>query len=170
MLRRRADVAVYSPDGRLQLEVEVKSRRGATSDWAARLLRNMLFHEAAPAAPYFMLALPEKLYLWDLRQRPLTERMLPSEGAPAPDHEAEASPVFAPYLGPYPNGGNTPTADLGEDGLTFVVAAWLTDLLNSDLRELQEQEPSPALAGLIFDSGLYEAVRRGSVATEAVLT
>lgn len=170
MLRRRADVAVYSPDGPLQLEVEVKTKRGATKDWAARLLRNMVFHEAAPASPYFMLVLPEKLYLWDLRRRPLTERMLPPEDAPVPDYGADAGPVFSPYIDPYPDAKEAPASDLGEDGLTFVVATWLTDLLNSEPHELREQDLSPALGALIFDSGLYEAARRGSVATQPVLT
>ena len=118
-------MAVYSPDGPLQLEVEVKTRRGATKGWAARLLRNMVFHEVAPASPYFMLVLPEKLYLWDLRRRTLTERMLLPEAAPVPDYGADAGPVFSPYIDPYPDAREAPASDLlGEDGLTFVVAPW----------------------------------------------
>ena len=174
MLRRRADVAVYSPDGSPQLEVEIKTRRGATKDWAARLLRNMVFHEAAPATPYFMLALPEKIYLWDLRQRPAAERVGPpagfAEAALVPEYAADAQPVLSPYIDPYPDGAETPIAGLGEDGLTFVVATWLTDLLNSEPQELRERALSPTFEALIFESGLYEAVRRGSVATQTVLT
>ena len=48
--------------------------------------------------------------------------------------------------------------------------ARVTDMLNYEPHELREQDLSPALGALIFDSGLYEAARRGSVATQPVLT
>ncbi len=33
---RRADVAVYSPDGNLQLVVEIKNRPGASAEWVTQ--------------------------------------------------------------------------------------------------------------------------------------
>jgi len=126
----------------------------------------MLFHEAVPSAPYFMLALPEKIYLWDLRNHPLAEASAWSEAGPKPDYEADAAPVFEPYL----DGGEPSLADLGEESLVLVVASWLTDLLNSDPSELREQIAQPELRALLFDSGLYGAARRGAVATEAALS
>lgn len=129
-------------------------------DWAARLLRNMLVHEAAPTAPYFMLALPDRIYLWDLRHVPI------AEAAPHPDYIADAGPVFGSYL----NGGATSLADLGEDSLLLIVASWLTELLGSDPLELREQHLEPEMSALLFDSGLYDAAKQGAVATGSAIS
>jgi hypothetical protein len=61
---RRADVAVYSPDGKLQLVVEIKNRPGASAEWVAQMRRNLLVHAVIPPSPYFLLALPDFFYLW----------------------------------------------------------------------------------------------------------
>lgn len=159
MIRRRADVAVYGRDGLLRLEVEVKTRPGASPEWAARLLRNMLVHEAPPFAPHFMLALPDKIYLWDLRGLSLDSGFF--ENGIKPDYGIDA----ARALGPYIDGGPSSLHGLGEDGLELVVASWLTDLLNSDLSG-EKDEPD---ARWLLESGLYEEVKGGSVATEALL-
>ena len=56
---KQADIAVYDPDGQLQLVVEIKNRLGASAEWAARLRHNLLVHSFIPRAPYFLLALPD---------------------------------------------------------------------------------------------------------------
>lgn len=161
MARRVADVAVHAPDGSLQLEVEAKTRRGASPEWAARLLRNIVFHEAGPSAPYFMLALPDRVFLWDLRD--LTSRLAARpELGPEPDYEADAMPVFGSYL----DGDFVSAQPVGEDTLALVVASWLTDLLNS---APEGADLGPDMRALLFKSGLYDAAKRGAVATEAAL-
>lgn len=169
MLQRRADAVVHSQDGSLQLEVEVKTKRHVTADWAARLLRNMIVHGAGPSAPYFMLALPDRIYLWDLRRRgpaggisTLTPES--AEIGPQPDYEADAAPALSPYLG-----GPQEIPELGEEGLILVVTTWLTDLLNSDPSGLRERITQPELQAMLFDSGLYDAAKLGAVATESAL-
>lgn len=162
MLRRVADVAVRAPDGTLQLEVEAKTRRGVSPEWAARLLRNILFHGAGPSAPYFMLALPDRIFLWDLRDLP--SRLASESGSdPEPDYEANAKPAFDPYL----DGEVVSSEHVSEDALVLVVASWLTYLLNS---ASQPGDLRPDMRALLFDSGLYDAAKRGAVATEAVLS
>lgn len=161
MIRRRADVAVYAPDNSLRLEVEVKARPEASPQWAARLLRNMIVHEAAPLAPYFMLVLPDAIYLWNLqglRSRPGLPLL--EEGI-APDHEASAGSTLGPYL----HGGGRALAEIGEDELELVVASWLTDLTNSDALE----EGTGSDAGWLLESGLYDVIKGGDVATEVVV-
>ena len=89
---RRADVAVYNPDGKLQLVVEIKNRSGASAEWVAQMRRNLLIHAVIPPSPYFLLALPDFFYLW-------IDAMSVHELA-SPDYQIKAAEVLAPYLDP----------------------------------------------------------------------
>lgn len=160
-LERRADIAVYAPDGSLQLIVEVKNRPDASTDWAARMFRNMTVHSAIPDAPFFMLALPDTFYLWENRPYAFSQRSRLAEDIIDPDYEIDAHQALAPYM----DGAVVSLQNLSEQGLELLVASWLTNLLNSDLTE-------NAVSGdldWLFGSGLYNAIKRGSLATEAVL-
>ena len=39
---RRVDIAVYSPDRKLQLVVEIKNKLGASAEWVTRMRHNSL--------------------------------------------------------------------------------------------------------------------------------
>lgn len=167
MARRRADVVVHSPDGALQLEVEVKTRSGASAEWAARLLRNMIVHQATPAAPYFMLVLPERIYLWNLGHHvPAHLSASELERGPEPDFEADSALALGPYLGH----GETLLSTLEKDSLILLVACWLTNVLEAEPSEVRAQVVQSDLSALLLDSGLYGAARRGVVVTEAVIS
>lgn len=148
---RQADVAVYGPDGKLQLVVEIKNRLGASAGWASDMRRNLLSHGVIPHAPYFLLALPDFFYLWvDVR----------SADAAPPDYQIEASEILAPYL----SQSTKPLNELSGYGLELIVTSWLQDVVRT---ELQRDAVGPNLQWL-FESGLYEAITRGSVAIEAI--
>ena len=149
---RRVDIAVYNPDGKLQLVVEVKNRPHASAEWVAHLRRNLLAHAFIPPSPYFLLALPDFFYLWkdavslDILTKP-------------PDYQISAPEVLATYLN-FPQSLN----DLSHAGLELLMTAWLEDIIHT---ELQRDAVGPNLQWL-FDSGLYEAIARGSVAIEVM--
>ena len=149
---RRVDIAVYNPDGKLQLVVEVKNRPHASAEWVAHLRHNLLAHAFIPPSPYFLLALPDFFYLWkdavslDILTKP-------------PDYQISAPEVLATYLN-FPQSLN----DLSHAGLELLMTAWLEDIIHA---ELQRDAVDPSLQWL-FDSGLYEAIARGSVAIETV--
>ena len=149
---RRVDIAVYNPDGKLQLVVEVKNRPHASDEWVAHLRRNLLAHAFIPPSPYFLLALPDFFYLWkdavslDILTKP-------------PDYRISASEVLATYLN-----FSQSLNDLSHAGLELLMTAWLEDIIHA---ELQRDAVGPSLQWL-FDSGLYEAIARGSVAIEVV--
>ena len=110
---RRADVAVYSPDGRLQLVVEIKNRSGASAEWVAQMRRNLLVHAVIPPSPYFLLVLPDFFYLW-------IDAMSVHELA-SPDYQIQAAGVLAPYLDP----STQSLKDLNEYSLELLVTSWL---------------------------------------------
>ena len=148
---RRADVAAYSPDGKLQLVVEIKNKPGASAEWVIHMRRNLLVHSVIPHAPYFLLVLPDFFYLW-------TDATSASDLAP-PHYQIKVTEVLSPYFDQSTQSLN----DLSEYSLELLVTSWLENLVNT---ELQRDEVGLNLQWL-FDSGLYEAITHGSVAIEA---
>ncbi len=144
-----ADIVVYSPDGTVQLVVEVKSNKNADDNWAAKLRRNLLAHAAVPRSRFFLIALPRYFYLW----RGKSARLVA-----VADYKVPTVEVLGPYLG-----GLDPD-ELGGESFRLLVRSWLTDLLNT---RLTREAAGPELQWL-FDSGLYEAIRDGSMETKAV--
>ena len=150
---RQADIAVYDPDGQLQLVVEIKNRSGASAEWATRLRHNLLVHSFIPRAPYFLLALPDYFYLW-------TDALSASNLA-KPNYKIKATKILAPYL----NQLTQPLNGLSGYGFEMIMTSWLEGIVHTDL---QPDEIGPDLQWL-FDSGLYKAIARGSVAIEATV-
>ena len=149
---RRVDIAVYSPDRELQLVVEIKNKLGASAEWVTRLRHNLLVHSFIPHVPYFLLVLPDFFYLWT--------DTTPVNNLAEPDYKIEATEVLAPYLR-----SNQSLNDISGYGLELLIMSWLEDTVRT---ELQRDTVDPNLQWL-FDSGLYEAVARGSVAVEATV-
>ncbi len=147
----RADIIVYGPDKTLQLAVEVKTKRDASLEWVTQFRRNLLVHNVIPAAPYFLLALPDFFYLWKRHTR--TSLEVP------PDYKIDAFETLSLYLGPTMDG----TSYTSNYAFEFLVTDWLENLVSG---ELAPDELSVSSHWLV-DSGLYEAIKHGSVVTEA---
>jgi len=84
------DFVAYDREGQVLLLAEAKSRRGTSESWAARLRRNMLSHGMLPRSKYFLIATPERMYLWK------QERADPGEAPP--EFTIDAEKVFRPYF------------------------------------------------------------------------
>ncbi len=147
---RNVDIAVSGADGTLQLVLEIKNVPGASAEWVTLMRRNLLAHSFLPPAPFFLLVLPDFLYLW-------TESSTADRLA-KPDYKIEAGDILAPYL-KY----NQSLIELSRYGLEMLTVSWLEDILHADLR------PDSIDGNLkwIFDSGLYRAVTNGSLELEA---
>lgn len=139
------DITVYSPDGEARLLVEVKGRGPADETWAQRFRHNLLAHVPGYKPTHFMVVLPERLYLWG------PDADLDAE----PDYEASTRRSMSEYL------DHDGSGDLGGRAFEFLVRAWLSDLVSL---EPTREEIGPDLEWL-FDSGLYETIRGGSVET-----
>ncbi|HEY3026817.1 MAG TPA: hypothetical protein VGJ55_11760 [Pyrinomonadaceae bacterium] len=146
-----ADIAVYSPDNRLQLVAEVKGKTGATPEWAAQMRRNLLMHSAIPPARFFLLATPEHFYLWTDETESLE--------AKAPDSVVDARPIVDPYIKDTRISRN----QISDSSLQLILTSWLSFIVNS---KLTAENVAPSEKWL-FDSGLYEAIKNGSIESEA---
>src|SRR4051812_16115551 len=115
------DLVVFSPDHQLVLVVEVKTTPKVDEQWAAKLRRNLLAHGALPPAPYFLLVLPDHLYLWSQPDQS------PSE---LPNFRADTKKVLQRYLKRWQLSDSKQV--LTERGLELAVASWLRDLTTPD--------------------------------------
>jgi len=145
-----ADVVAYNPDGQIALLVEAKSRTGTSRSWATRMRRNMLAHGMVPNAPYLLLALPDRFYLW--RNAGNTPEMV------EPTYELAAQP----FLQPYYEKARVAPADLSGQSFELIVASWLNELVHSGISPKVPEEQQK----LLLDSGLLDALRGGTVALE----
>jgi hypothetical protein len=146
-MSNQADIAVYGPDEHVRLVAEVKAIRGASTEWAAQLRRNLLMHGFIPNAPYFLLATPDRFYLWKDGK--------PDQDAVPPDYEVETAKLLASYIERL----GISLADLSEPGFELLVISWLHDLIDFD----RSRDDAHSADHWLFDSGLYEALKHGSV-------
>ncbi len=147
----RVDIAVYR-DEQLQLVVEAKSKTDATTDWAARMRRNLVAHLAIPNSPFFLLALPDHFYVWRRVSSPLA--VIP------PDYDVDPTPLLSPYV----TNGRESLRTISEAGLTLAVSSWLNELVASSLNE----EKAETQQAWLFESGLYCAIEGGVVKPQAM--
>jgi hypothetical protein len=153
-VEKRADVAVFSPDKKIQLVVEVKkspSQKKELREWATKIRRNLLVHSGIPSTRYFLLAvLPDWLFLW----KPQATFNLDK----APDYELKAQEILKKYLDEISSTKPIPS----EYDYEYLVSLWLQELAKSKPSE------SPSL-NWFYESGLYDAVKDGSVVMEATV-
>ena len=148
-MKQTADIAVYSPDDQLKLIVEVKSYRNATDEWAAELRRNLLGDGFIPASEFFLLVLPEYSYLW---------RRCESLDAVPADYKFSTKDVLR-FRGDAAN-----PEKLSSFGLELLTSSWLNALAVSPLSKGEAPE-----LDWVFESGLYDSIKDGSVKVEPEL-
>jgi hypothetical protein len=152
---RRADVAVYSPDRKLQVVVEVKKsariNAGPLKQRATQIHRNLLAHAGLPKAAYFLLAiLPGYFYLWKEDHVANLDRQ--------PDYEINANEILKPYF----DGLSVPPEHANDFELEKLVSSWLSDVAKSP-------PPTDKTLQWLQDSGLYESLKDGLVEIQAPL-
>lgn len=147
----QADFAVYDRDGQLVMTVEVINRMGTTRKWAAEMRYDLLAPGGYPIAPYFLLVVPDRFYLWKQTRRAVTEKM--------PDYVADAEPLLRRYYEPlgYSTGG------LSNDGFDLVVSYWLGALAHLSV----PAEGLPRHLEWLDNSGLLQAIKGGRLVVAA---
>lgn len=150
-MRHYADIAIYGQDGLLKLLAEVKSKRGASREWAAKLRRNMYAHGQLPPVPYFLLALPDRFFLW----QDVADLHMPVE----PSYTVDPSPLLKSYF----ERAGTSSQTVTEKGLELAISAWLEKLTSSYGQPAQQPEQ------WLRSSGLLDAIRGGRVEVQALV-
>ena len=147
-MNRTADLIAYSEDGNIQLVVEVKKTRDVSHQWVEQFRRNLLKHSVIPISKYFLFVLSRNTYLW--------KNGSAAESTRQADYTLLTKDVLRPYI------SDIDVDAISEQSLELLVQSWLGDLVNSDLT----RQSSPREQTWLFDSGLYESIKNGSIRTE----
>ncbi|MFQ5632367.1 MAG: hypothetical protein ACE5I1_26655 [bacterium] len=153
-MNKVADIATYDAYGQLTLLVEIKSKIGTTSEWASRLRRNILSHGYFPNVKFFLVALPDRFYLWkDAGNTPEIVN---------PNYEIDPKPFLRPY---FEQSGIAPEK-ISKPGFDIIIFSWLAELSRSAAEEGSGKQVSK---NWLVESGLLDAIRKGRVRTEMVV-
>jgi hypothetical protein len=110
------DLVAYDPKGRVVLLAEAKSRGSRSPAWASKLRGNMLAHRALPQAQYFLIATPERIYLWRQGDSSYNEA--------APDFIIDAIEELKPYFEKF----HQRPSEIGPEEFELLVSSWLTNI------------------------------------------
>ena len=137
------DIASYDRDNKLVLAVEVKSKRNASPEWAAQLRRNILAHGTFPNAPYFLIAYPDRFYLW--KNTPSNLESTP------PTYSVDPGEIFKSYL----KKSDIKIEELGAESLKLIVGSWLHIIMHTPAEQLDISQH------WLIDTDLHAAVLGG---------
>jgi hypothetical protein len=146
----KPDAIGYDAHGHLSVVVEAKGRMGTTRSWATQKRHDMLTRGNMPNGKYFLLATPDRLYLWK-------DAAIQSEGV-EPTYEIDSTPIFRPY---YEKAGLTPDTVRGQ-GFELIVNAWLFEISRFGVSTTVPAKERAALE----ESGLVNALKDGHIAVE----
>jgi hypothetical protein len=149
-MKQYADILVFDKNGQTALIAEVKNKRGTTSGWAAKMRRNMYAHNLLPDAPFFLLALPDRFYLWN------NARI--TNDASEPTHQIDPMPFLQPY---FERSGVAPNSITGKS-FELIIASWL----NQVLRAGSQQDLQDGNQDWLVSSGLFDRLTGGHLALE----
>jgi hypothetical protein len=113
------DFIAYDRNGRVLLLAEAKSRHRTSESWATGLRRNMLSHGLLPPSEYFLIATPERLYLWRQPEQNVAE-------AP-PQVAVDVEKVLEPYFRKL----QQEPSKIGPEAFEHLVLTWLNDIAMS---------------------------------------
>ncbi len=150
-----ADIAVYSSESQLVILVEVitKNKRGLSREWAAKTRSNIFAHGLLPKTPYFLLALPERFYLW--KDANISSDIV------MPDYDIDATLFLQHY---YDKADISPET-VGKQSVEIIVCSWLNKIMIlDDLPQILEQNQQ-----WLIESGLFNAIKRGRVVLPVVV-
>ncbi len=135
---------------KLVLTAEIKTRLNVTPGWGAKLQRNLLAHGILPSSPYFLLAFPDKIYLWTNSNKQF--------GEIEPTYIINANPIFQPYF----QKAKVTAEKISGQSFELIVTSWLREIIYSEklLDELVESQQ------WLIESGLYNAILGGKIASE----
>ena len=122
------DVEAYDRDNQLVLAVEIKSKLNASPEWAAQLRRNILAHGIYPNAPYFLMILPDRFYLWKNTDSK-DETILPT-------YIIDSRPILQPYV----EQSSVTAVQLSRQSLELIADSWLNDIMHRGPDELDASQ------------------------------
>ena len=116
---RAIDFVGYNKRGEIVLLAEAKSRAGTPDTWASQLRRNILAHGELPQARFFLIATPDRIYIW--------KQEGPDDAEAPPSAIVDAQVALGSYFENLGRAGS----QMGPQEFEFLIQSWLTDLAGS---------------------------------------
>jgi hypothetical protein len=152
MMTARWDLMVRNKIGMPVLAVEVKAILNSTPAWAAQFRHNLSAFGDVPDVPFLLMALPDRLYLWN-------NTKAENDDVIEPAYSVDARPLFQPYL----QRAGTQEAEINGSSLELIITSWLTSVMLRKPEELNKPEQ------WLLRSGLYDAIAEGKIDYEVVV-
>ncbi len=147
----RWDLTITNSENLIVLVAEVKTKLSATSEWAIKLRRNILAHGIFPNAPFFLIVLPDRLYIW--RNSGSNPDLV------TPTYIIDALTFFQPY---FEQAGVT-AENVSEATFELIVSSWFGELIHKTRHELGSSQQ------WLLESGLYDAIVGGRLDYEVAV-
>ncbi|MDB5246972.1 MAG: hypothetical protein JWQ40_1366 [Segetibacter sp.] len=141
-----ADILVYNRNRQPVVIIEAKSKFNTTKEWAGQMRRNMLAHNLLPSAPYFILALPDVFYFWEVK----------SFSFDTVNPTLQIDPK--PFLEPLANIINVSLDRISGQRFELIIATWLNNVLASTEEDLLRNNQT-----WIVETGLFEKIAGGFI-------
>lgn len=143
------DIAAIDQAGVMPLAVVVKAKWGTNAEWASQWRRNLAVHSSLPGATFFLMALPDRFYLWMNKEEASRQIWL------EPDLVIDPTPMLAPYFERIGIKGEA----LHGETFEFILLTWLNDVIDASSTDI----PLNAAGQWLEQSGLYNALRNTRV-------
>lgn len=151
-MTNRWDIVIYDRNNQPALAVETKTRLGVSPAWARQFRANLAEDHNFPVARYFILAFPDKFYLWD-------DSDVATVVDRTPDYEIDARPLLRSYF----EGAEIDPAKIHHSTFVLIFSSWLSAFVHS----YTEDEIADMPAWMI-DSQLYESIANGHFRQEVI--
>lgn len=148
MLVDRYDILINDRNENPVLIVEVKKRFNTSVQWATQLRQNIAAHGLLPDTKFFLLAMPDRFYLW--------KAVGPHRWHNQPNYSLDPRPFLTHYAEP---AGMT-LEEISTQSFELIVTSWLIEVMNATRADIQANEHQRWLV----DLGLYEVIAGGYLA------
>lgn len=144
------DIVTYDSNGQPVLIVQIKNKVGTDSSWAKRMRQNLLANNSLPNVRFFLLALPDRFYLW--------VNTVSKSDIEELTHEVDSMFFLKPY---YEKSGASP-GNLSNESFELMISSWFNEILHTDtLSDVPHQ-----VREWLIESGLLDAIKKGHIASQ----
>jgi len=141
------DIAVFDRREQIVLAVDTRNLRHKGAEWAEGLHRHLAEYDNLPTSPYFLLAMPDRFYLWS--------NGIGRDDNHAPDYVINSAPLLRPFF----EGITIDENEIDRHSFEMIVFSWLAQYVHASETELINVKDLDWLR----ESGLAAAIARGRI-------
>lgn len=138
------DLVAYNRNKQMTLITEFKSATDMDTAWVTEYRNNLLTYANLPSVPFFLVAMPDKGYLWHHHNK---ENNIP------PTHIINLMPILKSHS----------PQQLNKNNLEMLFTTWLFQRIHQPIEQIPTDER------WIIETGLYDAIKDGIIEEDGLL-